>query len=106
MQSQNHTAPQVSTATYWKVGGVLAVLTAIEVAVVYIDALKDYLAFLLLLIGVIKFILVAMYFMHLKFDSPVYSRFFTFGFLLAVIVMVAVIAIVNSDRITTALLRG
>ena len=74
-------------------------------AVVYIDALKELPGLLLLLIGVIKFILVAMYFMHLKFDSPVYSRFFTFGFLLAVIVMVAVIAIVNSDRITTALFK-
>lgn len=79
-------------------------LTALEVAVVYIESLKDYLAFLLLLMGVIKFILVAMYFMHLKFDSPIYSRFFMVGLGMAVIIMLSVIAIINSDRVATALL--
>lgn len=104
MQPQNQNAQHVSTSTYWKVGGILAVLTALEVAVVYIESLKDYLAFLLLLMGVIKFILVAMYFMHLKFDSPIYSRFFMVGLGMAVIIMLSVIAIINSDRVATALL--
>lgn len=99
-------SPHVSTATYLKVGVVLAVLTALEVAVVYIESLKEYLAFLLLLIGVIKFILVAMYFMHLKFDAPVYSRFFMIGLGLALISMLAVIAITQSDRLATALLMS
>lgn len=106
MHSQNQSAPHVSTATYWKVGGILAVLTALEVAVIYIDALQGILGFLLVLIGLLKFLLVAMYFMHLKFDTPVYARFFAFGFVLAVVVMLAVIAIMTNDRLTTELLRG
>jgi len=96
----------VSPATYWKVGGTLAVLTALEVAVVYIDALKPFLAFLLLLIGVIKFALVAMYFMHLKFDAPIFSRFFVGGIVLAIVLAVAVLAIVQHNRAAEALLRG
>ncbi|HLS91403.1 MAG TPA: cytochrome C oxidase subunit IV family protein [Limnochordia bacterium] len=99
-------SPHVSTSTYLKVGLVLAVLTALEVAVVYVESLKGIVAFLLLLIGIMKFALVAMYFMHLKFDTPVYSRFFMVGLVLALACMLAVMAIMRSDRATTLLLSS
>jgi len=108
VHAPNHSgeAKHVSPSVYWRVGIILAVLTALEVGVVYVDALKGYVAFLLLLIGALKFALVAMYFMHLKFDSPVYSRFFAGGIALAVVLALAVVAIVQSNRIAEALLRS
>ena len=99
-------AKHVSPTTYLKVGAVLALLTALEVAVVYVDALKGILAFLLLSIGIIKFALVAMYFMHLKFDSPIYYRFFVGGLIMATALALAVLAITQSNRVAEALLRG
>lgn len=96
----------VHPSTYWKVGGVLAALTALEVAVIYVDALKGVLAVLLLLIGAMKFALVAMYFMHLKFDSPVYGRFFVGGLVIAIALALAVLAITESNRAAEALLVG
>ncbi len=64
---------------YWLVFLLLAVITAVEVAVVYIDALRSVLAALLVVLAGAKFALVARWYMHLKFDKPLYSRFFLVG---------------------------
>jgi cytochrome c oxidase subunit 4 len=68
---------------YWVIAAILGVVTAIEVALSYID-LGDAVAPLLLLGMVIKFFIVASYFMHLKFDSRVTRRLFISGLGLAV----------------------
>ena len=68
---------------YWVIAGILGVVTAIEVALSYID-LGDMVAPLLLLGMAVKFFIVASYFMHLKFDSKVTRRLFISGLSLAV----------------------
>jgi cytochrome c oxidase subunit 4 len=75
-----------SPAQYWKIAVVLAVLTAIEVGMFYIDKEMDLGAFnsaILLVLAVAKFIIVVGWFMHLRFESPMLNRFFTGGFILA-----------------------
>jgi cytochrome c oxidase subunit 4 len=75
-----------SPAQYWKIAVVLAVLTAIEVGMFYIDKELDLGAFnsaILLVLAVAKFIIVVGWFMHLRFESPMLNRFFTGGFILA-----------------------
>jgi cytochrome c oxidase subunit IV len=47
--------------------------------VYYIDAVRDLLIPLLFLFSLIKFTLVVLWFMHLKFDSRTYARFFVLG---------------------------
>lgn len=84
------------TAVYWKVGAALAVITALEVGVVYVEALAGVLALLLILLGMAKFVLVAWYFMHLNVDSKVYTGFFAAGFLVAVATFVALLAMAAS----------
>jgi cytochrome c oxidase subunit 4 len=73
-------------AQYWKIAAVLAVLTAIEVALYYIDQTFD-LGFLnaamLLILAALKFVIVVGFFMHLRFEKSTLSRFFTAGFILA-----------------------
>ncbi len=64
---------------------VLGVLTAVEVLTYFIDfggAANP----LLIVLMVAKFILVILYFMHLKFDNPVFMRLFAVGLILAVTV--------------------
>lgn len=92
------------TAGYWKVGGVLALLTALEVGCVYVEALKGHLALILVVIGIIKFALVAMYFMHLKGDAPVYTGFFLAGIIIAVASFLGVLAM--NPAADAALSRG
>jgi cytochrome c oxidase subunit IV len=68
---------------YVQIAVVLAVLTALEVAASFIDIGP---AFLPTLIGLmlIKFVLVAGWFMHLKYDTRLYTRFLVTGLVLAV----------------------
>jgi cytochrome c oxidase subunit 4 len=71
---------------YMIVALVLAVITAIEVAISYAKGLGDASAPLLLILAGVKFFLVASYFMHLKFDNRILRRVFLTGMVLAAIV--------------------
>ena len=72
-----------SPRQYVNIAIILAIVTAAEVAIYYVPAIEGFLIPLLLLFAVIKFIMVAGYFMHLKFDSPIFKRFFVTGIFLA-----------------------
>ena len=75
---------------YVKVAIGLAVLTAIEVALTYIEGIKGMALLIpLFLIMGIKFVIVAGQFMHLKFDSKLLSRVFYSGLVLAIGVYIA-----------------
>ena len=64
---------------YWLIGAILFVIPAVEVAVAYIKSLSWALAPILIALGTAKFAIVARWFMHLKFEKPLYSRFFLIG---------------------------
>lgn len=81
-----------SELEYIKVGVVLAVVTIAEVAVYYVPQLRPLIVWLLLPMMVVKFALVAMWFMHLRFDNKLFRRLFITGILFAVGVYSVVIA--------------
>jgi caa(3)-type oxidase subunit IV len=64
MSSASH-----STSNYIKIFYILLVLTIVEVAIVYLGLPKILLAALLVIFAVWKAALVAMHFMHLKFEK-------------------------------------
>lgn len=74
---------------YIKIGIVLAVLTAFEVVLFYVPPGPAEVPLLLILM-VVKFVVVAMYFMHLKGDRPILTQVFVGGLLLAIVVYMAV----------------
>ena len=74
---------------YVMIGVILTIITAAEVAIFYIEALAPVLVPSLLIMSAGKFLLVVYYYMHLKFDHPVFSRVF-FGPMLLAIMFVAV----------------
>lgn len=80
-----HPGPKV----YLKVAGVLAVITVIEVVVYYMEALRPMLAPILIALSALKFGIVAAFFMHLRFDSRLFTSFFVGGLLLAGSVILA-----------------
>lgn len=76
---------------YVKIALILAAITAVEV-VTYFETVFNWGSFLipsLVLMMVVKFWLVATWFMHLKFDNPIFYKMFVGGLLLAVAVYVA-----------------
>ena len=64
MSSEAH-----STAKYLKIFYILLALTIVEVAIVYMHLPKMLLVSLLIVLAVWKAALVAMHFMHLKFEK-------------------------------------
>ncbi|MDQ4006332.1 MAG: cytochrome C oxidase subunit IV family protein, partial [Actinomycetota bacterium] len=65
---------------YVVVALVLAVLTAIEVGLFYMDFIPNPVnTGALIVLMILKFAIVALWFMHLRFDSRVYRRLFITG---------------------------
>lgn len=78
----HHEGSHASVKFYWMIGIILAVLTAMEVAAYYME-LGAFEVPILLILSVAKFVLVVMFFMHLKFDSKVFTGVFMAGMVLA-----------------------
>lgn len=72
-----------SPAAYVKVAIVLAVLTALEVGIIYVKALESWWAPMLFVLMTLKFALVALWFMHLRFDSRIFRRLLILGVVLS-----------------------
>jgi cytochrome c oxidase subunit IV len=87
-QAHHHPTPGM----YVLVAIVLAVLTAMEVSLNYIEWEQAVEVPLLLVLMTIKFALVGLFFMHLKFDSPVFLRLFLVGLFLAILIYAGALA--------------
>jgi cytochrome c oxidase subunit 4 len=87
----NHPTP----TQYWKIAALLFALTAIEVAMFYIDrelGLGFLNAAILISLSAVKFLVVVGFYMHVRFEKPTISRFFTAGFILACSLYLVVLA--------------
>ena len=69
---------------YVKVALVLAAITLAEVAVYYVESLEGLLVPILGVMSIAKFAIVALWFMHLRFDSNLFTRMFVSGLALAI----------------------
>ena len=84
-QPGHATGPEhASTGTYVKVAAILTVVTALEVAVIYIRALTPILVPLLIVMSAGKFALVVLFFMHLRYDNRALTALFVGPLVLAV----------------------
>ena len=85
-----------TTKQYIRIALLLAFLTAIEVGLYYLEVGVDAVTTsmtspALLVLAVVKFVIVVGWFMHVKFEKPLVSRFFAIGAVLALGVYAVVI---------------
>ena len=73
-----------SPQTYLVIAAFLVLLTGMEIVVFYIPALTAILVPLLIFLAAAKFVLVAMFYMHLKFDDTWFSYLFVFPLVIMV----------------------
>jgi cytochrome c oxidase subunit IV len=78
-------------AQYIKIAIILALATAAEVGLYYMNLPHPLLVTLLFFFAAVKFALVVLWFMHLRFDSPLFRRLFVTGFTLALTVYLVVL---------------
>ena len=86
-------------AEYIKVGGFLAAVTALEVALYYMNMANGVLLGLLLALSALKFVIVVLWFMHLKFDNKLFSVMFTGGLVLVAGLFTIVLATLGSNLV-------
>ena len=76
MAERAHPTP----AQYWLIALILAVITGIEIAVPSIEFFDGApRVTLLVVLGAMKFAAVVAFFMHLRFDKPLYRSLFLIG---------------------------
>ena len=89
-EDEGHAHP--SDRSYVGIAVILAALTALEVATYYFeDQLGGLLVPSLMVMMIVKFVLVVAWFMHLRFDSNLFTRMFVSGLFLAIGVYAAVL---------------
>jgi cytochrome c oxidase subunit IV len=83
-----HTHPVGATKTYWVIGIILTVVTFIEIsAYFYEDWYGVFATPTVLIVSLFKFVLVVMFYMHLKYDSKIFTGVFVFPMALATLVI-------------------
>ena len=88
-------AEHAGPKTYVLIALILGVLTAAEVAVYEIDAFDSVRIPVLMVLTASKFALVVMYFMHLKFDSRIFSGVFVAPLFLGIAMIAALIVLIK-----------
>jgi cytochrome c oxidase subunit 4 len=78
-------------ATYLIIAAFLVILTAMEITVFYVHALRPVLVPVLIVLAAAKFALVAMFYMHLKYDDWLLTGVFIFPLIIATVLLIALI---------------
>jgi cytochrome c oxidase subunit 4 len=83
--------------TYINVAIVLALITAVEVATLYIPGIPSWLLVgSLLVMSALKFYLVVGFFMHLKYDHQIMRALFVGPLIIAIAIILAVMALFSA----------
>jgi cytochrome c oxidase subunit IV len=86
--------PVHGTGQYWRIGFFLFVLTGLEIGAYYMErSLGPAATPVILALSAAKFILVVMFFMHLKYDSRMFTGIFLFPMALATLVISSLIVL-------------
>ena len=89
--ARSHGGRHPGPKEYIRIAVILAAITGAEVAVYYIEGVQEFLVPILFAFSALKFALVVLWFMHLKFDSTTYARFFLMGLAGAITLFIVVL---------------
>jgi cytochrome c oxidase subunit IV len=82
--------PHPTAGTYVKVGVILTVITMLEVWAYYIPSLvaSPFFVPLLLIMSAMKFVIVVLFYMHLRYDHRLFRALFTGPFIVAALTLI------------------
>ena len=77
-------------STYWKVGLILTLITIAEVWIYYIPAFvaSPYFVPTLLILSAVKFAIVVLFYMHLRYDHKLFRALFTGPLIIAIVTLI------------------
>ncbi|MFL5580677.1 MAG: cytochrome C oxidase subunit IV family protein [Gemmatimonadaceae bacterium] len=94
-------------STYWKVAVVLTLITVVEVWVYYIPTFVASRAFVpaLLIMSAVKFAIVVLFYMHLRYDHKLFKAIFTGPLIIAVTTIVVLMFLFGKLAVRTGALN-
>ena len=101
-----HAEHHPTWSTYWKVALILTVITVIEVWCYYLPAFvaTPYFVPTLLILSAVKFVIVVLFYMHLKYDARLYRALFTGPLLVAMATIIVLMFLFGKFAIHLSLL--
>lgn len=92
----DHHVPHPTPKQYVQIAVLLGALTAIEVGLFYVEAGVDAIGTrvtspMLIVLALVKFVIVVGWYMHLRFEKSLLSKFFTMGAVAALVLYSAVL---------------
>ncbi len=94
--TEEHAGHHPTQAEYIRIALVLALLTALEVSTYYFEFGRFGIPLLVILM-IIKFVMVAGFFMHLRYDTKLFSRFMYTGLGFAIVLYSFTLLIILND---------
>lgn len=93
-------------STYWKVALVLTIITAVEVSAYYIPAWESSWVYVpsMLIMSTAKFIIVVMFYMHLKYDHKLFQSLFTGPLIIAALTLIGLLFLFSKLSVRLGLL--
>ena len=93
-------------SVYWKVATFLVIITAIEVSAYYIPAWSLSWVYVpsMLIMSAIKFAVVVMFYMHLKYDHKLFRVLFTGPLMLAILTLIGMLFLFSKLSLRLGLL--
>jgi cytochrome c oxidase subunit 4 len=96
-EARAHEGGHATVKTYVNVAVTLAVITAIEVATLYVPGIPNWLLITgLLVMSAAKFFLVVGFFMHLRYDGAIMRSLFVGPLLIAICIILALMALFSA----------
>ena len=91
---------------YWKVALVLTVITAVEVSAYYIPAWETSWVYVpsMLIMSTVKFVIVVMFYMHLKYDHKLFRSLFSGPLFIAALTLIGLLFLFSKLSVRLGLL--
>ena len=91
---------------YWKIALLLTFITAVEVSAYYIPAWETSWIYVpsMLIMSAIKFAIVAMFYMHLKYDHKLFRSLFTGPLIIAALTLIGLLFLFGQLSVRLGLL--
>jgi cytochrome c oxidase subunit IV len=98
-EHDEHVGHHPTPAEYVRIALILALLTALEVSTYYFDFGRAGIPLLIVLM-IIKFVMVASFFMHLRYDTRLFGRFMYtgLGFAIVLYTLTLLIFVVDANQ--------
>jgi len=97
--TEAHAEHHPGAIEYLQIGLILLIITAVEVAIYYVGLNHNLLVAALIVLSAVKFSFVVAWFMHLRFDSRLFTIAFLTGLVAAFAVFTVVIAALHGKLV-------